>query len=198
MSRVLVIARPNVKRDRLCAALAHDGYEAVAFADTAAFRASRDWSLYDVLALEPQAPDADADLTLGTYVRRFRPAIVRLDARWSPEAVCQAIARRRREHMAERGTRRKPADFYGTPAEIADVEIILLSSAESPAPRSALTAATHAAGYTHWSGRMVKYVLRRLEQKGELRADEDTGTYHATDAGRIRIDRAAAAARQVS
>lgn len=198
MSRVLIIARNDAKRSQLCAALAHVGYEAVAVDDTAAFRASRDWSLYDILVLEQQGPDADGDLTLRTYVQRFHPGIVTLRPNWHPEVVRLAVDSRQRDRAAERGTRRKEAEYYGTPAEIAALELVLLASALVPVNRAALIGAAHTVGFSSWSGRMVKYVLRRLEQKGELVADETSGLYRATSDGQRRVDHARAAARHAS
>jgi hypothetical protein len=195
MSRVLVIARADVKRSHLCAALAHSGYEAVAVESTAAFRASGDWSLYDCIVLEPQPRHPDGDRTLLTYIQRFDPALVTLDARWSPAAVRMAVERRRHERAAHRGTRRKPADYYGTPTDIAAVELIVLASALSPVPRATLAEVVRTSGFPQWSGRMVKYVLRRLEHKAELRADEVTGSYQTTESGRFRVTRAASGAR---
>ena len=195
MCRVLVIARADVKRSHLCAVLSHAGYEAVAVEDTAAFRASSDWSLYDVVVREPQPAHPDGDRTLEAYLRRFRPALVTLDARWSPEAVRMAVERRRRERASERGTRRKPAEYYAPPGEIAALELILLEAATSPVPRAALAEVARASGYPQWSGRMVKYVLRRLEHKGELCANESTGCYQATRAGEARLARITSATR---
>lgn len=195
MSRVLVIARADRKRSQLCDTLAHAGYEAVALPDTAAFRESGDWSLYDYIVLEPQPRHPEGDRTLLTYIQRFHPAVVTLDPRWSPESARMAIEQRRRLRGGERGTRRKPSDYYGTPDEIAALELILLDAAASPAPRGMLAEVARASGFPQFSGRMVKYVLRRLEQKGELRADEATGCFQATLAGRARVSSAANAVR---
>jgi hypothetical protein len=194
MSRVLVMARPDARRSQLCGILAHAGYEAVAVDDAAAFRASRDWSLYDILVVEPQTPDVAADETLRTYVSRFRPSIVTLTPRWNPEVVRLAIENRQAERLSQRGTRRKEAEFYGTPREIASLELVLLEAALSPVPRPALMTAAQGSGFENWSGRMVKHMLRRLERKGELVPDEQTGSFQTTPAGQRRLEHARAAA----
>jgi hypothetical protein len=194
MSRVLVIARPDARRSQLCEILAHAGYECVAVDDAAAFRASRDWSLHDILVLESQPANPAAEETLRTYVSRFRPGVVVLPPRWSPEVVHLAVEHRHAERTSQRGTRRKEAQYYGAPREIASLELVLLAAALSPVPRPSLMTVAQGAGYDRWSGRMVKHVLRRLERKGELVPDEETGNFQTTAAGRRRLEHARAAA----
>lgn len=73
-----------------------------------------------------------------------------------------------------------------SPEEVRNVELFILDACKLPNVRRCIVAAVREL-WTGASGRMVKFVMRRLLAKRELRVDKSAGHFRITQQGARRL-----------